>query len=44
MTQRRQRDPKTEDLKRTGTLNPHAKSVTDPLSMALRRIEGSSLD
>jgi len=31
MTKRRQRDPKTEELKQIGTLNPHAESVTDPL-------------
>jgi len=31
MTKRPQRHPKTEDLKRTGTLNPHAESVSDPL-------------
>ena len=31
MAKRRQRDQKTEELKRTGTLNPHAETVTDPL-------------
>src|SRR5215472_17581077 len=31
MTKRRPRDQKIEDLKRTGTRNPHAESVTDPL-------------
>src|SRR6516164_9072433 len=31
MTKRRQGDPKTEELKQIGTLNPHAESVTDPL-------------
>ena len=31
MAQRRQRDLKTEELKRTGTLNPRAVNVTDPL-------------
>jgi transposase len=31
MAKRRQREPKIEELKRTGTLNPHAETVTDPL-------------
>lgn len=31
MAKRRQRDPKTEELKRTGTLNPRVDNVTDPL-------------
>jgi transposase len=31
MAKRSQREPKTEELKRTGTLNPHAETVTDPL-------------
>jgi hypothetical protein len=31
MTKRSQRDQKTEELKQTGTLNPHAETVTDPL-------------
>jgi transposase len=31
MAKRRQREPKTEELKRRGTLNPHAETVTDPL-------------
>lgn len=31
MAKRREREPKIEELKRTGTLNPHAESVTDPL-------------
>jgi transposase len=31
MTKRSQRDHKTEELKRAGTLNPHAETVTDPL-------------
>jgi transposase len=31
MAKRRQRDPKTAELKQTRTLNPHAETVTDPL-------------
>lgn len=31
MTKRGQRDQKTEELKRTGTFNPHGETVTDPL-------------
>ena len=31
MAKRRPREPKTQELKRTGTLNPHAETVTDPL-------------
>jgi transposase len=31
MAKRSQRDQKIEELKQTGTLNPHAETVTDPL-------------
>jgi transposase len=31
MAKRSQRDQKTQELKQTGTLNPHAETVTDPL-------------
>lgn len=31
MAKRRQRDQKSKELKQTGTLNPHAEAVTDPL-------------
>jgi transposase len=31
MTKRSQRDQKSEELKRSGTFNPHAETVTDPL-------------
>jgi len=31
MAKRSQREPKIEELKGTGTLNPHAETVTDPL-------------
>src|SRR5215469_13082287 len=31
MAKRNQRDQKSKELKQTGTLNPHAETVTDPL-------------